>query len=46
MPKWFENQIRKAFYEKDCHQVKLLNQCWFSYMQNESIRLDQDDHYY
>ncbi|MDQ7862806.1 cortex morphogenetic protein CmpA [Peribacillus frigoritolerans] len=29
MPNWFQNQIRKAFYEKDYYQVKMLNQCWF-----------------
>ncbi|WP_340372615.1 cortex morphogenetic protein CmpA [Peribacillus sp. FSL E2-0218] len=36
MPNWFQNQIRKAFYEKDYHQVKMLNQCWFFYQRKES----------
>ncbi|MCM3112273.1 cortex morphogenetic protein CmpA [Lederbergia lenta] len=31
MPTWFQSQIKKAFMEKDRHQVKLLNQCWFFY---------------
>ncbi|WP_409296569.1 cortex morphogenetic protein CmpA [Peribacillus sp. SCS-26] len=36
MPKWFQNQIRKAFYEKNFYQVKLLNQCWFFYRKREA----------
>ncbi|MFD2972973.1 cortex morphogenetic protein CmpA [Peribacillus deserti] len=36
MPKWFQNQIRKAFYEKNCYQIKLLNQCWFFYRKKEA----------
>lgn len=31
MPTWLQNQIKKAFYEKDRYQVKLLNQCWYFY---------------
>ena len=31
MPTWFQNQIKKAFYEKNRYQIKLLNQCWFFY---------------
>ncbi|MEK3889620.1 cortex morphogenetic protein CmpA [Bacillus sp. FSL K6-3431] len=31
MPAWFQNQIKKAFMQKDRHQVQLLNQCWFFY---------------
>lgn len=31
MPKWFKNQIKKAFYEKNRYQIKLLNQCWYFY---------------
>nr|WP_295975455.1 cortex morphogenetic protein CmpA [uncultured Bacillus sp.] len=34
MPNWLQNQIRKAFYEKNRYQVKLLNQCWFFYRKN------------
>ena len=37
MPNWFQNQIRKAFYEKDYYQVKMLNQCWFFYQKKESL---------
>ncbi|RWR04304.1 cortex morphogenetic protein CmpA [Siminovitchia fortis] len=31
MPVWFQNQMQKAFLEKDRYQIKLLNQCWFFY---------------
>ncbi|WML42679.1 cortex morphogenetic protein CmpA [Neobacillus sp. PS3-40] len=31
MPTWLQSQIKKAFYEKNFYQVKLLNQCWFFY---------------
>ncbi|WP_156424341.1 cortex morphogenetic protein CmpA [Bacillus sp. FJAT-27445] len=31
MPTWFQNRIRRAFYEKNRYQIKLLNQCWFFY---------------
>nr|WP_246439728.1 cortex morphogenetic protein CmpA [Bacillus benzoevorans] len=29
-----QKQIRRAFYEKNRYQVKLLNQCWFFYRKN------------
>ena len=29
MPNWFQKQIRKAFYEKNFAQIKMLNQCGF-----------------
>ncbi|AYA74229.1 MULTISPECIES: cortex morphogenetic protein CmpA [Robertmurraya] len=31
MPTWFQNQMQKAFLEKNAYQIKLLNQCWFFY---------------
>ncbi|MDP4086403.1 MAG: cortex morphogenetic protein CmpA [Bacillota bacterium] len=31
MPTWFQNQIKRAFYEKNLYQIKILNQCWFFY---------------
>ncbi|MFB9988120.1 cortex morphogenetic protein CmpA [Bacillus benzoevorans] len=34
MPNWLQKQIRRAFYEKNRYQVKLLNQCWFFYRKN------------
>ncbi|MEI2357605.1 cortex morphogenetic protein CmpA [Mesobacillus zeae] len=37
MPVWFQNQIKKAFYEKNRSQIKLLNQCWFFYRKKQSI---------
>ena len=35
MPNWFQKQIRKAFYEKNFDQIKMLNQCWFFYQEKE-----------
>ncbi|PLS15907.1 cortex morphogenetic protein CmpA [Bacillus sp. M6-12] len=31
MPTWFQNQMMRAYYDKDRHQIRLLNQCWFFY---------------
>ncbi|MBS4206464.1 cortex morphogenetic protein CmpA [Bacillus sp. FJAT-50079] len=31
MPTWFQNQIQKAFLDKNLHQIRLLNQCWYFY---------------
>ncbi|EZP79201.1 hypothetical protein H839_00620 [Parageobacillus genomosp. 1] len=31
MPTWLQNQMRRAYYEKNRYQIKLLNQCWFFY---------------
>ncbi|MGM9931170.1 MULTISPECIES: cortex morphogenetic protein CmpA [Bacillaceae] len=31
MPLWLQNQIQRAFYEKDSKQILLLNQCWYFY---------------
>ncbi|MBP3041007.1 cortex morphogenetic protein CmpA [Bacillaceae bacterium Marseille-Q3522] len=31
MPNWFQMQMKKAFFEKNRYQIKLLNQCWFFY---------------
>ncbi|MFC0299103.1 cortex morphogenetic protein CmpA [Geobacillus jurassicus] len=31
MPTWLKNQMRRAYYEKNREQIKLLNQCWFFY---------------
>ncbi|PLT33552.1 cortex morphogenetic protein CmpA [Bacillus sp. V5-8f] len=39
MPKWFQNQMMRAFLEKDRYQVKMLNQCWFFYVRKERLNL-------
>lgn len=31
MPNWLINQMKKAYYEKNVYQIKLLNQCWYFY---------------
>ncbi|HZH58200.1 MAG TPA: cortex morphogenetic protein CmpA [Metabacillus sp.] len=33
MPSWLQNQMQRAFLEKNRYQIKLLNQCWFFYRQ-------------
>ncbi len=37
MPNWFQKQIRKAFYEKNFAQIKMLNQCWFFYHKKDNL---------
>ena len=37
MPNWFQKQIRKAFYEKNFDQIKMLNQCWFFYQKKNTL---------
>ncbi|WP_087941714.1 cortex morphogenetic protein CmpA [Bacillus kwashiorkori] len=32
MPTWLKNQIRTAFFEKNRYKVRLLNQCWYFYL--------------
>ncbi|WAA09242.1 cortex morphogenetic protein CmpA [Fervidibacillus albus] len=32
MPNWLIQQMRKAFYEKNRYQIKILNDCWYFYM--------------
>ncbi|PKG23698.1 MULTISPECIES: cortex morphogenetic protein CmpA [Niallia] len=36
MPSWLQNQIKRAFYEKDRYQIKILNQCWYYYRNKHS----------
>ncbi|MDM5197002.1 cortex morphogenetic protein CmpA [Fictibacillus enclensis] len=36
MPTWFKKQLRKAYFQKDRYQIRLLNQCWFFYNQKNS----------
>ncbi|MDQ0340454.1 hypothetical protein J2S00_003269 [Caldalkalibacillus uzonensis] len=31
MPRWLQNQLQRAFYEKDLYQIRLLNECWYLY---------------
>ncbi|WP_409303967.1 cortex morphogenetic protein CmpA [Peribacillus sp. SCS-155] len=37
MPRWFEKQMRKAYFDKDTSQIKMLNQCWFFYLRKTNI---------
>jgi hypothetical protein len=43
MPTWFRNQMKRAFYEKDRYQIKLLNQCWFFYRKKELVAKETKD---
>ncbi|MCT8136579.1 cortex morphogenetic protein CmpA [Anaerobacillus sp. CMMVII] len=31
MPDWLQKQLQNAFLEKNRHQIRLLNQCWYYY---------------
>ncbi|WP_139192812.1 cortex morphogenetic protein CmpA [Anaerobacillus arseniciselenatis] len=31
MPDWLQKQLKNAFREKNLHQIRLLNQCWYYY---------------
>ncbi|SDH80760.1 hypothetical protein SAMN05192534_11214 [Alteribacillus persepolensis] len=31
MPGWFMRQLKKAFFEKNRQEIRVLNQCWFDY---------------
>lgn len=33
MPHWLQKQLKRAFIGKDRRQIRLLNDCWFLYMQ-------------
>ncbi|MFD3450454.1 cortex morphogenetic protein CmpA [Microbacteriaceae bacterium 4G12] len=35
MPNWLQSQIRRAYYEKNRYQIKLLNECWFMYKKTQ-----------
>ncbi|RSD21132.1 cortex morphogenetic protein CmpA [Mesobacillus subterraneus] len=37
MPVWFQNQMKRAFYEKNRYQIKLLNQCWYFYRNKQGL---------
>ncbi|WLR42148.1 cortex morphogenetic protein CmpA [Bacillus carboniphilus] len=37
MPNWLQNQIQRAFLEKDRYQIKLLNQCWYFYRKRHCL---------
>lgn len=36
MPRWLLNQLQKAYLQKNRYQIKLLNQFWFHYLQNNT----------
>lgn len=31
MPNWFKKQMKRAFFEKNRYQIRLLNDCWNFY---------------
>lgn len=31
MPYWFRKQLMKAFLNKDIYQIRMLNECWYTY---------------
>ncbi|WP_112179736.1 MULTISPECIES: cortex morphogenetic protein CmpA [Paraliobacillus] len=38
MPNWFKKQMSDAFQEKNLRQIKILNQCWFFYLDRRISR--------
>ncbi|WP_096438495.1 cortex morphogenetic protein CmpA [Alteribacter populi] len=34
MPTWLKKQLKEAYYKKDRRRIKVLNQCWFYYKNN------------
>ncbi|MBM7634439.1 MULTISPECIES: cortex morphogenetic protein CmpA [Geomicrobium] len=32
MPYWLRKQLEKAYFEKNHHEIVMLNQCWYSYL--------------
>ncbi|WP_416829384.1 cortex morphogenetic protein CmpA [Ectobacillus polymachus] len=36
MPSWLQNQMRRAYLEKNRYRIKLLNECWFFYRKLQS----------
>ncbi|MFD0769481.1 cortex morphogenetic protein CmpA [Bacillus sp. CGMCC 1.60114] len=37
MPAWLRKQMRRAYYEKNRYQIKLLNECWFFYKKSNIL---------
>ncbi len=38
MPTWLRQQLKRAYFQKDRYQIRILNQCWFYYKQGETKR--------
>lgn len=36
MPQWLQRQLKRAFQGKDLRQIRMLNECWFTYRQKEA----------
>ncbi|GAA4724848.1 cortex morphogenetic protein CmpA [Brevibacillus fulvus] len=36
MPQWMRKQLQRAFFGKDVRQIRLLNSCWFLYLEKQS----------
>ncbi|MCA1032975.1 cortex morphogenetic protein CmpA [Bacillus timonensis] len=41
MPSWLKNQMKRAYFEKNRYQIKLLNQCWFFYKRSSEADTKQ-----
>lgn len=37
MPTWLRKQFKKAYFEKNYNEIKLLNQCWFYYLRKKQL---------
>jgi hypothetical protein len=36
MPTWLRQQLKRAYFQKNRYQIKILNQCWFYYKGKET----------
>ncbi|WP_156817034.1 cortex morphogenetic protein CmpA [Salsuginibacillus kocurii] len=34
MPTWLQRQMQKAYYTKRASEIRMLNQLWFSYIED------------
>jgi len=41
MPLWLRKQLMRAFFGKDLHQIRVLNECWFFYCRSSAARKPQ-----
>ncbi|MCS1352132.1 cortex morphogenetic protein CmpA [Mechercharimyces sp. CAU 1602] len=42
MPKWLKKQLMQAYYGKDRHQIRFLNDCWFMFNEQNKQPLRQE----
>ncbi|WP_147675260.1 cortex morphogenetic protein CmpA [Numidum massiliense] len=38
MPLWLQRQLMRAFLHKDIRQIRMVNECWFTYREKVTVR--------